>query len=138
MLTHVQSGRLSSPAGDRFLQVLVVGCALFEFKREPRRVVPYHLPNARLKRVEEVEPASLPIVELLSDTYRTVNDARCLHRSGTRLAESVFFLQDLLWAGELFVTLHLVHGGVALLTLPVCHDRGTVQLVRKRALRPRT
>jgi hypothetical protein len=50
----------------------------------------------------------------------------------------VFFLQDLLWAGELFVTLHLVHGGVALLTLPVCHDRGTVQLVRKRALRPRT
>ena len=43
-------------AGDRFLQVLVVGCALFEFKREPRRVVPYYSPDARLKLVEEVEP----------------------------------------------------------------------------------
>ena len=67
MLTHVQSGRLSSPAGDRFLQVLVMGCALFEFKREPRRVVPYHSPTAGLKLVEEVEPASFPIVELLWD-----------------------------------------------------------------------
>ena len=50
----------------------------------------------------------------------------------------VLLLQDLLRAGELFATRHQVHGWVALLTLPVCHDRGTVQLVRRHALLPRT
>jgi hypothetical protein len=30
--------------------------SLFDFKRELRRVALYHLPNARLKLVEEVEP----------------------------------------------------------------------------------
>jgi hypothetical protein len=30
--------------------------SLFDFEREPWRVALYHLPNARLKLMEEVEP----------------------------------------------------------------------------------
>jgi hypothetical protein len=63
------------PAGDRFLQVLVVGCALFEFKREPRRMVPYYSPDAQLKLVGEVEPRIVAnrrtLMGHLQDTERT-------------------------------------------------------------------
>jgi hypothetical protein len=34
----------------------VLGCALSDFKREARRVTPYHLTGTRFKFVEEVEP----------------------------------------------------------------------------------
>jgi hypothetical protein len=87
------------PAGDRFLQVLVVGCALFEFKREPRRMVPYYSPDAQLKLVGEVEP-------------RIVANRRTLmghlqESERTRFGRESSFFCKVSWTGELFVTLHL-------------------------------
>jgi len=52
---------------------------------------------------KRLSPASLPIVELLWDTYRTVNDVRCLHRSGTRFGRESSFFCKVSWTGELFV-----------------------------------
>src|ERR1700693_4430643 len=47
---------LSGWGGDDFLQGLVVGDALFDPRLELRRVALYHLPDARAKFADEVEP----------------------------------------------------------------------------------
>lgn len=49
------TGKLSGRAGENLPQVLVGGDALFDSKHELRRVVFYHLPDARAKLVEEVK-----------------------------------------------------------------------------------
>jgi hypothetical protein len=80
------------PAGDRFLQVLVVGCALFEFKREPRRMVPYYSPDAQLKLVGEVEPRIVANRRTLMGHLQDSERCEVLASKWNKVWQRVFFL----------------------------------------------
>ena len=56
-------GTLSCRGGDDIPRDFVVGDVLCDPRHELRRAALHHLPDARAKLMEEIDPASLPIVE---------------------------------------------------------------------------
>lgn len=92
---------LSGRTGDDFPQVLVVGDTVFDFQHELRRVALYHLPDARSKLVEEVDPRVVAnrrtkIVERRRRGARPIWTVSIVESNRTQYPEKIRSVQSLL------------------------------------------